>query len=152
VAAAADPPGVAMCTYCGCRAISIIGQFSTEHEAIVNATGVLRRAAGSGDLVASRVAAGELAALLDPHTRSEERSLFAELRTDPQFAEHVERLCEEHKEINRRLTHVVDGDLAGASGLEKLLRRHIDKEENGLFPAAAIALGGPAWERVVARA
>ena len=26
------------------------------------------------------------------------------------------------------------------------------KEENGIFPAAAIALDGPAWERVVERA
>jgi Hemerythrin HHE cation binding domain len=152
VAASADPPGVGVCTYCGCRAISLIGRFSAEHEAIVNATGVLRRAAGTGDTAAVQVAGLELAGLLDPHTRVEERSLFAELRADPEFAEHVERLCEEHEEINRRLMHIIDGDLAGAVGLERLLRRHIDKEENGLFPAAAIALGGPAWERVEARA
>jgi hemerythrin-like domain-containing protein len=118
----------------------------------VNSTGMLRRAAGTGDAAAALVAGLELAALLDPHTRVEERSLFAELRTDPEFAEHVERLCEEHEAINRRLKQIVDGDLAGVGGLEKLLRRHIDKEENGLFPAAAIALGGPAWERVAARA
>jgi hemerythrin-like domain-containing protein len=152
VAASADPPGVGVCTYCGCRAISLIGRFSAEHEAIVNATGVLRRAAGSGDLLASRVAAGRLAALLDPHTRSEERSLFAEMRTDSEFTEHVAGLCQEHDEINLRLAAVVEGALAGASGLERLLRRHIDKEENGLFPAAAIALDGPAWERVAALA
>ena len=36
--------------------------------------------------------------------------------------------------------------------LEDILRRHIDKEENGLFPAAVIALDGPAWERVVSDA
>ena len=28
-----------------------------------------------------------------------------------------------------------------------LLREHINKEENGLFPAAAIALDGDAWDR-----
>lgn len=76
----------------------------------------------------------ELAALLDPHTPIEERSLFAKLRADPEFAPHVENLCEEHQEINHRLMRVVDGDLAGAGGLERLLGRHIDKEENGLFP------------------
>ena len=118
----------------------------------MNSTGVLRRVAGTGDAAAAAVAGLELGGLLDPHTRVEERSLFAELRTDSEFAEHVERLCEEHKAINRRLKQIVDGDLAGVSGLERLLRRHIDKEENGLFPAAAIALGGPAWERVAARA
>ena len=118
----------------------------------MNSTGMLRRAAGTGDAAAALVAGLELAALLDPHTRVEERSLFAELRTDPEFAEHVEGLCAEHEEINRRLMHIIDGDLASAAGLERLLRQHIDKEENGLFPAAAIALGGPAWERVEARA
>lgn len=152
MAAAADPLAVAMCTYCGCQAISLIGQFSAEHEAIVNATGVLRRVASIGDAAAIQVAGLELAGLLDPHIRVEERSLFAELRTDPEFTEHVERLCEEHEEINRRLRHIVDGDLEGVGSLERLLRGHIDKEENGLFPAAAIALGGPAWERVGARA
>ncbi|MDO8732591.1 MAG: hypothetical protein Q7L55_08485 [Actinomycetota bacterium] len=34
-------------------------------------------------------------------------------------------------------------------GLEKLLRRHIDNEENEIFASAAIALGGPAWQRTV---
>jgi hemerythrin-like domain-containing protein len=152
VAAAADPSGLGMCTYCGCRAISLIGRFSAEHESIINAAGVLRRAAGTGDAVTGRAAAHDLAALLDPHTLSEERSLFAELRADPEFAEHVEGLCVEHDEINRWLARVVEGDLADVVGLEKLLRRHIDKEENGLFPAAAVALAGPEWERVVARA
>lgn len=31
---------------------------------------------------------------------------------------------------------------------ENELRDHIDKEDNGLFPAAAIALGGPEWIEV----
>ena len=31
-----------------------------------------------------------------------------------------------------------------------LLREHINKEENGLFPAAAIALDGAAWDRAQA--
>jgi len=31
---------------------------------------------------------------------------------------------------------------------ENALRNHIDKEDNGLFPAAAIALGGPEWVEV----
>jgi hemerythrin-like domain-containing protein len=30
------------------------------------------------------------------------------------------------------------------------LRRHIDREENGLFPAAVIALDGAAWDRLSA--
>lgn len=38
-----------------------------------------------------------------------------------------------------------------AEALENLLRRHIDKEENGIFPAAAVALDGAAWDRIEAR-
>jgi hemerythrin-like domain-containing protein len=130
----------------------VIGRFSAEHDTIINATGTLRRAAQVGDLAATQAAVQVLADLLAPHTSSEERSLFAELRRDPEFTDHIDGLCGEHREIDARLLRITDGDLALVGALEDFLRRHIDKEENGLFPAAAIALDGPAWERVVDRA
>ncbi len=141
-----------MCTYCGCESISVIGRYSSEHEAIVNAAGLLRRAASAGDLTAVRTAANAVSVLLGPHTRSEERSLFAELRLDPEFRDHIDLLCGEHEAIDASLTRVASGDLGAAESLFTLLRRHIDKEDNGLFPAAATALDGPAWERVAALA
>lgn len=141
-----------MCSYCGCRANTVIARYSGEHDDIINEMGVLRRAAQAGDRSEVELVAGRLAALLHPHTTSEERSLFAELRLDAEFAEHVDGLCAEHREIDSVLARVGSGDLAAAGALEGLLRRHIDKEENGLFPAAVIALDGPAWERVVSRA
>lgn len=141
-----------MCSYCGCQSLTVIGRFMAEHEAIVDATGLLRRAALRGDQTAAGVAAADLRNLLEPHTSSEERSLFAELRLDPEFTEHVDDLCREHAAIGTGLASVLAGDLAAIEPLELLLRHHIDREDNGLFPAAAIALGGPAWERVVERA
>lgn len=141
-----------MCSYCGCRANTVIARYSAEHDEIVNAMGVLRRAASAGDRDGAGVAARDLAVLLDPHTASEERSLFAELRRDAEFTSHVDGLCAEHRGIDAALARVVEGDLAAAGMLEDILRRHIDKEENGLFPAAVIALDGPAWERVVSAA
>jgi hypothetical protein len=141
-----------MCTYCGCRAITVIGRLSTEHVAIINATGALRRVALAGDGDGIARATAELAALLDPHTMGEERGLFAELRGDPEFADHVEALCAEHREINARLARAAGGDHAEVEALENVLRRHIDKEENGIFPAAAIALDGTAWDRIQVRA
>jgi hemerythrin-like domain-containing protein len=141
-----------MCTYCGCRANTVIARYSAEHDAIVNAMGTLRRAASASDVEASSTATTELGGLLDPHTASEERSLFAELRLDAEFADHVDALCSEHREIDALLARVGTGDHSAAPALESLLRRHIDKEENGLFPASVIALDGPAWERVVSRA
>lgn len=141
-----------MCSYCGCRANTVIARYSAEHDDIVNAMGVLRRAASAGDPAGAGASARDLAGLLDPHTASEERSLFAELRLDAEFTEHVDGLCAEHREIDAALARVVDGDLAAVGTLEHILCRHIDKEENGLFPAAVIALDGAAWERVVSAA
>ena len=65
---------------------------------IVNAMGILRRTASAGDRDGARVAVGDLAGLLEPHTSSEERSLFAELRRDAEFTAHVDGLCAEHRE------------------------------------------------------
>jgi len=130
----------------------VIARYSAEHEEIINAMGVLRRAASAGDLDATAAAARDLASLLDPHTASEERSLFAELRLDPEFTDHVDGLCAEHRAIDGTIVRVGGGDLTSAAMLENMLRRHIDKEENGLFPAAVIALDGRAWERVVSAA
>ena len=38
-----------MCGYCGCESIDVVGRFMREHVEIINATGVLRRAAEAGD-------------------------------------------------------------------------------------------------------
>ena len=141
-----------MCSYCGCRANTVIARYTVEHEGIVNAMGDLRRAAAAGHRDQTHSAATALAALLAPHTASEERSLFAELRQDAEFTEHVDELCAEHRTIDEALALVGDGDPAAVRRLEHMLRRHIDREENGLFPASVIALDGPAWERVVATA
>lgn len=140
-----------MCSYCGCRSITVIGRFSAEHDEIVNAAGTLRRAAEQQDLPAVRAAAHALGHLLHPHTADEERGLFSELRLDPEFTEHVDTLCGEHVDLDARLDAIAGGDLSGMDEFVRRLRRHIDHEENGLFPAAAIALDGPAWERVVER-
>jgi hemerythrin-like domain-containing protein len=139
-----------VCGYCGCRAITVIGQLSAEHDAIVNAAGALQRAAAGGDVVAARAAAARVGDLLAPHTAREELGLFAELRRDAEFTVHVDALYDEHDELEALLGAVAAGDLPQVPALVDLLRRHIDHEEHGLFPAAAVALDGSAWERVVA--
>ena len=82
-----------MCSYCGCRAIAPIDRFSAEHDEIINATGQLRRTAATGDHDATQAAADDLAVLLEQHTRAEEDTLFAALRSDPEFAHHIAVLC-----------------------------------------------------------
>lgn len=141
-----------MCSYCGCRANTLIARYSAEHVDIVNALGNLRRAVTGGSPASVPDAAERMAALLDPHTASEERSLFAELRVDPEFTDHVDGLCAEHLALDHLLSRIAAGHLSDFTAFESQLRLHIDKEENGLFPAAIIALDGAAWERAVAAA
>ena len=43
------------------------------------------------------------------------------------------------------------GDFEAAATLDTLMRHHIDREENGMFPAAAIALDGETWISIDAR-
>lgn len=126
----------------------MISRFLTEHVEIITACGELRRAAVTGDVLAIELAADRLAGLLHPHTRAEESGLFALLAEDDEFAGHVGSLCAEHGTLDERLARVRAGHHDEVPALEWALRRHIDREENGLFPAAAIAFAGPEWDLV----
>jgi hemerythrin-like domain-containing protein len=141
-----------MCQHCGCHSNQVIRRLSDEHDAIIDALGHLRRAADTGDTAAVRRRAGRLAELLDPHTAAEENGLFRELDTEDEFTEHLAALTDDHADLDRRLDEIAHGDLAGVDEFAVRLRRHIDREENGLFPAALIALDGAAWDRLSAAA
>lgn len=138
-----------MCSYCGCRETPEIGVLMTQHEGLVNDAGTLLRHIESGTGVAA--ALEQLAAALAAHVQREEGGLFTELRGDPEFASTVAGLCDEHDEIDELVRRVGDGDLGAAGPLVDLLRRHIDEEDNGLFPAVAVAVGGERWAAVAAR-
>lgn len=139
-----------MCSYCGCQAITVIGRFMAEHDDIVNALTRLRSSCASQhqDEVADAVAVMER--LLHPHAHAEEVGLFATLRADAEFTEHVDRLCAEHTDLDAHLLLLREGEYTQFAVFERALRAHIDHEDNGLFPAAAIALSGADWEQVEA--
>lgn len=137
-----------MCSYCGCQSITVVGRFMAEHDEIINATGEMVRAAASGDKARVRESARVVALLLHPHTRAEEVGLFTVMRAQEEFTDHIDALCGEHSSLDDLLEAVAGGALDRAPEFEKALRTHIDKEDNGLFPAAAMSLEGPEWERV----
>ncbi|OFS16057.1 MULTISPECIES: hemerythrin domain-containing protein [Kytococcus] len=137
-----------MCTYCGCESIHVIGRFMAEHDRLTDLTGPLHRAADAGDLPAAQEAAERIAELLEPHTHAEELGLFTMLRREEHIADHVDDLCAEHDALDAQLARIRTGDLAGVDAFVRQLRNHMDRENNGLFPAAAIALGGPEWDEV----
>lgn len=138
-----------MCNYCDCREFPLIGQLTEEHEAIANAAGRLSTAitSGAGDPV---VLLDELLALLMPHTDTEERGLFVELRAEGSLTEAVDQLCDEHDDLHGVLGAVDRAAPEWPAVLAALdrLHRHIDNEEHGLFPAAVVALPIPAWDRL----
>lgn len=144
-----------MCSYCGCRALTEIGDLSREHEALVNALGDVRRAlhAVSGAPVSgdTDAAVAALATLLRAHTDREEGGLFVELAANPDFAAHREELLGDHRVVEQLLARLRAGDLPAFDSLEHDLRRHIDREENGLFPAVAVSLDWDGWERIAQR-
>jgi hemerythrin-like domain-containing protein len=138
-----------VCNYCGCRQFPLIGRLTTEHEAIANAAGRLRDAVtkGGDDPL---VLLDELLDLLLPHTATEEDGLFTELRAEGSLVDAVDQLCAEHKDIHGVLAGVDRSapDWPAVLAALQRLRRHIDNEEHGLFPAAVIALPIPAWDRL----
>ena len=121
----------------------------SEHVTITNATGELRRACDSGDRAAVHAHAAEVARLLAPHFETEEGGLFDVMGEQEEFRSHIDGLCGEHGTLEELLERINDGDLSAGEEFEYALREHTEKEDNGLFPAAAIALAGPDWERVV---
>lgn len=139
-----------MCNYCGCRHFPLIGRLTAEHLAVGETAGLLRRAITDGRHADAFALLRELLALLVPHSATEEGGLFAELRAEGTLAEAVEQLCAEHDDIHGVLGRVDPAAPDWAAVLTALgrLRRHIDNEEHGLFPAAVIALPIPAWDRI----
>ena len=137
-----------MCSYCGCRNIPMIAMLNAEHDAIVNSSYALEIAFRDQDAASARTAGKELAELLHPHTRREQVGLFAEMKQDELFTEHVASLCAEHAELDSELEAIEAGDLASIPKMLTLLNNHIDREENGLFPAALAYLDDTQWDTI----
>ena len=135
-----------MCSYCGCRNIPVIATLNAEHDAIVNSTYALQVALRDQDAESAKAAGKVLAGLLHPHTRREQDGLFAEMKKDDLFTEHIASLCAEHDALDAELELIAAGDLTRIAAMITLLNNHIDREENGLFPAALAYLDDDQWD------
>jgi hemerythrin-like domain-containing protein len=137
-----------MCNYCGCREIPMIAKLNAEHDAIVNSTYALQVASREHNVESARTAGKILAELLHPHTHREQVGLFAEMKKDELFTEHIASLCAEHDELDNELELIAAGDMTRISPMITLLNNHIDREENGLFPAALAYLDDTQWDTI----
>ncbi len=140
-----------MCSYCGCRALDEVAELNAQHDAIVNATGPVRKAAEVHDKESVYEHTASLIALLDPHVIQEEQGIFAELRKREEFTEHIDALCSEHEQLHALFARVSSGEISLVPQAISFLRDHIEKEENGIFPAAAIELEGTIWQEIAER-
>lgn len=141
-----------MCEYCGCQSITAIDELTREHDMVVAMIGDVRSAHADGDVSRMAGVARRIAAVLGRHTEVEEHGLFPLLADE--FPDHVATLEAEH----RRIETVLD-----AASMETptdpgwprqlietldLLRDHILKEQDGVFPAALTTLSGADWDSV----
>ncbi len=144
-----------MCQYCGCRAIETIGRLTQEHVEIRNTIGSIRRAATAGDPPAALVALQELAAILRAHDAVEELSVYPAMARREQYREKVDILFEEHDDVDAAIERALARaqeigpetvDWEGLLTVLWTLSEHIEHEENGMFPAAAVELDPGEWE------
>lgn len=141
-----------MCDYCGCQALDAIAALTAEHDLVVNLAGEARRALHNGDLDLAADLARAVAAVLAPHTAVEEHALFPAMAGE--YGDHVRGLLDEHRRVESVLAESVDvtpADPAWPARLKNalwVLREHILKEQDGVFPAALALLDPAQWDRI----
>lgn len=145
-----------MCQYCGCREITTVALLTEDHVAIQNRCGDTGRAVAAGDFAKAAQLARELEHILRIHNAVEEQALYLSIGRHEEFAEQTGRLFDEHDELDDIIAEAIafddagrpqDADWAKVLNAYDTLYEHINAEENGLFPAAAINFDPADWER-----
>jgi hypothetical protein len=142
-----------MCFYCGCREIPLIKEFIAEHEAALETAAEAAEALRSGAVLRARGRLDLMGRQLDAHWRGEQEGLFAAMHEDPQFTAYLDELTAEHERLRALLGQAdpaVAEDRARLLAALDDLRLHIEKEEDGLFPASLTALSGAQWDAAMA--
>ena len=140
-----------MCEYCGCQAIPAIEELTREHDGIVDLIGEVRTARRCGDVGRMIELGRQISVALGPHTVVEEQGLFPALAGE--FPEQIAALEGEHRRIEAVLAEGDDGRASADPTWPQrlievltLLRVHILKEQDGVFPAALSILSNAQWE------
>lgn len=141
-----------MCEYCGCQEITAIQDLTREHDVVVAMIAEVRAARTAGDVARMADLARRISTVLVPHTEVEEHGLFP-LMTDD-FPEQIAALEAEHRRVESVLGAAESGTPADPEWPDalievlELLRDHILKEQDGVFPAALTSLDGAGWDLV----
>jgi hemerythrin-like domain-containing protein len=141
-----------MCEYCGCLSLRVVQELTDEHDDLLDLVRDATRAVAQADTEGAAAAVSAMLRVLGPHTAVEEEALFPAMHRE--YGEHVAALHGEHVRIESALTSVAAGiDLAptwrdSLLAALHLLREHIKKEQDGLFPAALATLSADDWDAV----
>lgn len=142
-----------MCQYCGCRQMPLIRDYIAEHEQIVDAGDDALRALDRGAIQKARQSLSQMYEILTSHWAGEEAGVFAVMtEADASYAEYVGVLVGEHRSLAAFLDVF---DVSLPTHRERLrsevdaLTEHIEREEDGLFPASLTALSGEQWDRAI---
>jgi hemerythrin-like domain-containing protein len=143
-----------VCEYCGCQALETIDELTREHDEVVRLISHLGPAHQEGGVIRMAEVAREIASVLGPHTEVEEHGLFPALAGD--FPDQIAALEAEHRRIEAVLAEANGAFLTDPTWPDRLmeamalLRDHILKEQDGVFPAALANLSTEEWEAVEA--
>ncbi|MCU1676657.1 MAG: hypothetical protein JWM93_1415 [Frankiales bacterium] len=137
-----------MCARCACPSVGALDDLTREHDAVVELIENSSAASASRDARSAVRLCQDLSGILTPHTAVEEEGLFPAMARD--HADHVGVLHAEHDRIHRVVRSVAHGQLTEGwpTRLDEalqLLRTHIRKEEDGVFPAALATLTTADW-------
>jgi hemerythrin-like domain-containing protein len=143
-----------MCEYCGCQTVATIDELTREHDEVVTLISRVRDARRDGDITAMAELACRITAVLVPHTQVEEQGLFPAMTLE--FPDHIAALEAEHRRVEAVLAEAARGVPADPAWPDRLLevlallRDHILKEQDGVFPASLATLSTEQWEAVEA--
>lgn len=132
--------------------MTAINDLTREHDMVVTLIGEVRAAHALTDTARMAELARQITSVLEPHTHVEERGLFPVLAAD--FPDQVTALQVEHRHIEAVLGEAADGAPADPAWPARLvetldmLRDHILKEQDGVFPAALANLNPEDWDAI----
>jgi len=148
-----------VCNYCGCHALEAVAQLTAEHEQILKLSGEIRRAVARRDHVMAAEQLRTLYDVLELHDAVEELALYPAMARLLEFSDKVGTLFDEHDELDQVVQAAISAanrtgpstaDWAAVLNALHMLAGHIDHEEHGVFPAAAVSLDSADWEHAAA--
>ena len=141
-----------MCHYCGCRQIPLIRDYIAEHEHVLDLGERALEEMGRGALDDAQATVDQMRAELRSHWQGEEDGVFALMRGDELYRQHIDPLIAEHRELDELLRTMdvrEEHQLAVLQEQVAELRVHISKEEDGIFPVTLVEFSGPEWDAAI---